>query len=152
VFRIHLDIGLKSLLHIMKSCHIFLFSLAQIYVRGGFFDTYYIYIHSIVFQVIEHKPYDRKADIFSFGIVLWELLTGKIPYDSLTPLQAAVGVVQKGLRPTIPSTTPPKLAELLEHCWATDPVERPDFSVITTTLQEIVKEVLLNLALGFTSM
>jgi serine/threonine protein kinase len=95
VFRIHLDIGLKSLLHIMKSCHIFLFSLAQIYVRVGFFDTYYIYIHSIVFQVIEHKPYDRKADIFSFGIVLWELLTGKIPYDSLTPLQAAVGVVQK---------------------------------------------------------
>jgi serine/threonine protein kinase len=66
----------------MKSCHIFLFSLAQIYVRGGFFDTYYIYVHSIVFQVIEHKPYDRKADIFSFGIVLWELLTGKVTHLS----------------------------------------------------------------------
>lgn len=79
-------------------------------------------------KVIEHKPYDHKADVFSFGVVLWELLSGKVmlgcsnsffsrigdhdcflnlplqynylmsyqlPYEYLTPLQAAVGVVQK---------------------------------------------------------
>ncbi|KAH7850592.1 hypothetical protein Vadar_000268 [Vaccinium darrowii] len=92
-------------------------------------------------EVIEHKSYDHKADIFSFGIVMWELLTGKIPYDYLTPLQAAVGVVQQGLRPTIPKNAHPKLAELLQKCWQQDPTSRPDFPVITETLQQIAKEV-----------
>ncbi|XP_068639775.1 serine/threonine-protein kinase STY46-like isoform X2 [Aristolochia californica] len=92
-------------------------------------------------EVIEHKPYDHKADVFSFGVVLWELLTGKLPYEYLTPLQAAVGVVQKGLRPIIPKLTHPKLAELLERCWQQDPTPRPDFSEIIEILQHIAKEI-----------
>lgn len=92
-------------------------------------------------EVIEHRPYDHKADIFSYGIVLWELLTGKLPYADLTPLQAAVGVVQKGLRPTIPRGTNSRLAELMERCWHTNPTERPEFSEITKLMQEILREV-----------
>ncbi|KOM45268.1 hypothetical protein LR48_Vigan06g057400 [Vigna angularis] len=91
-------------------------------------------------EVIEHKPYDQKADVFSFGIALWELLTGELPYSCLTPLQAAVGVVQKGLRPTIPKTTHPRLSELLQRCWQQDPTLRPDFSEIIEILQHIAKE------------
>ncbi|XP_017243502.1 serine/threonine-protein kinase STY46-like [Daucus carota subsp. sativus] len=92
-------------------------------------------------EVIEHRPYDHKADIFSFGIVLWELLTGKVPYENLTPLQAAVGVVQKGMRPIIPQQTHPLIVELLEKCWQQDPFLRPEFSEIIDILQHIAKTV-----------
>ncbi|KAB5557732.1 hypothetical protein DKX38_008641 [Salix brachista] len=87
-------------------------------------------------EVIGHKPYNHKADVFSFGIVLWELLTGKLPYEHLSPLQAAVGVIQ-GLRPPIPSHSHPKLAELLERCWQQDPSLRPEFSEILELLQQL---------------
>ncbi|KAK3413730.1 serine/threonine-protein kinase STY8 isoform X1 [Eucalyptus grandis] len=92
-------------------------------------------------EVIEHRQYDHKADIFSFGIVLWELLTGELPYAYMTPLQAAIGVVQKDLRPSIPKDTDPLLVELLQSCWERDPKRRPNFSEISEILQQIAKKV-----------
>jgi serine/threonine protein kinase len=88
-------------------------------------------------EVIEHNPYNNKADVFSFGIVLWELLTGKVPYADMTPLQAAVGVVQKGLRPPIPSTCPAPLAAVIQECWERDPEARPAFDVLKVRLEEL---------------
>ncbi|XP_018450394.1 serine/threonine-protein kinase STY17 isoform X1 [Raphanus sativus] len=92
-------------------------------------------------EVIEHKPYDHRADVFSYAIVLWELLTGELPYSYLTPLQAAVGVVQKGLRPKIPKETHPKLTQLLEKCWQQDPAQRPDFAEIIEMVNQVLHEV-----------
>ncbi|GJP75095.1 hypothetical protein CLOP_g5586 [Closterium sp. NIES-67] len=92
-------------------------------------------------EVIEHRAYDHKADVFSFGITLWELLTGKLPYADLTPLQAAVSVVQKGLRPAIPKGTHPRLAELMARCWHSNPVERPEFSHVLRMLSDMAHEV-----------
>ncbi|KAJ6996967.1 hypothetical protein NC653_013526 [Populus alba x Populus x berolinensis] len=108
--------------------------------RNGAAPFTFTYVVFNYMKVIEHKPYDYKADVFSFGIVMWELLTGELPYSYLTPLQAAVGVVQKGLRPTIPKHTYPKLAELLERCWQRDPTQRPNFSQIIDILQQIATE------------
>ena len=88
-------------------------------------------------EIIEHKPYGERADIFSFGVVLWELLTGLVPYSDMTPLQAAVGVVQKGLRPPIPPSCPPPLADIMRLCWQRDPVVRPPFEALKVKMEEL---------------
>ncbi|CAM6106661.1 unnamed protein product [Calypogeia fissa] len=90
-------------------------------------------------EVLEHKPYDHKADVYSFGIMIWEVVTGEVPYAGLTPLQAAIGVVQRNLRPTMPETAPPKLTALAEACWHQDPEQRPEFSEAVAILEELVK-------------
>ncbi|XP_021654048.2 serine/threonine-protein kinase STY8 isoform X2 [Hevea brasiliensis] len=91
-------------------------------------------------EVINHQPYDQKADIFSFAIVLWELVTAKVPYDTMTPLQAALGVRQ-GLRPELPQDAHPKLLDLMQRCWKTTPANRPPFSEITVELEILLQEV-----------
>nr|XP_043640007.1 serine/threonine-protein kinase STY46-like [Erigeron canadensis] len=91
-------------------------------------------------EVINHQPYDQKADVFSFAIVLWELVTAKIPYDNMTPLQAALGVRQ-GRRPDLPTNTHPKLLELMQRCWETDPGIRPSFSEIKVELEKLLQEI-----------
>ncbi|KAK4390955.1 Serine/threonine-protein kinase STY46 [Sesamum angolense] len=92
-------------------------------------------------EVINHQPYDQKADVFSFAIVLWELVTAKVPYDTMTPLQAALGVRQ-GLRPELPKNAHPKLLDLMQRCWEAVPSNRPSFSEIRIELEELLKKTL----------
>lgn len=46
-------------------------------------------------EMIKRKSYGRKVDVYSFGLILWEMVTGTIPYDDMTPIQAAYAVVNK---------------------------------------------------------
>ena len=89
-------------------------------------------------EVIAHQFYNEKADVYSFGVMVWELMSGgEVPYPGYTPLQAAVGVVQRGLRPTISSTCNPVVAQVMQHCWAANPTERPSFEQIIGLLKNV---------------
>jgi hypothetical protein len=61
--------------------------------------------------------YDLSADVYSFGIVLWEIVTLDEPYEGMDPLQAALAAAQNGLRPKIPFICPDEYAKLMQDCW-----------------------------------
>jgi len=46
-------------------------------------------------EMVKEKPYTRKVDVYSFGIVLWELTTSLLPFQGMTPVQAAFAVAEK---------------------------------------------------------
>jgi len=89
-------------------------------------------------EAISKKIYSEKSDSYSFGVVTWELITEKIPYEELdlNPLQIALEVIQNGLTPTIPDTHP-VLQKLMRECWDRDPKLRPSFTVLTSQLQTL---------------
>lgn len=85
-------------------------------------------------EVIRHEPYSNKADVYSYGVVLWEMIAKDQPFRGMTPIQAAFAVARQQMRPALPRYTPLKIGELVEHCWHQDPNRRPTFSDILEAL------------------
>ncbi|KAG5106162.1 hypothetical protein JHK82_043132 [Glycine max] len=77
----------------------------------------------------------EKVDVFSFGIVLWEILTGEEPYANMHYGAIIGGIVNNTLRPTIPSNCDHEWRTLMEQCWAPNPGARPSFTEITSRLR-----------------
>lgn len=76
-----------------------------------------------------------QVDVFSFGIVLWELLTGEEPYHDMHHGAIIGGIVNNSLRPTIPTWCDPAWRALMERCWAQDQKARPSFKEISDELR-----------------
>ncbi|KAM7265318.1 hypothetical protein ACFE04_003001 [Oxalis oulophora] len=87
-------------------------------------------------EMIKHKPYGKKVDVYSFGLILWEMIAGTIPYEEMNPIQAAFAVVNKNLRPVIPGDCPPCMRALIEQCWSLQPDKRPDFWQVVKVLEQ----------------
>lgn len=82
--------------------------------------------HWMAPEVLMSAPdYDQKVDVYSYGIFLWELLTGEMPYKDMKQTDITMGVTMENLRPPLPEDCPAKLKELIQSCWSKDPTARP---------------------------
>ncbi|CAG5131415.1 unnamed protein product [Candidula unifasciata] len=88
-------------------------------------------------EVIKLSRFSKKSDVWSYGVVLWELLTGETPYKGIDALGVAYGVAVNKLTLPIPSTCPSMFSQLMADCWHQEPHERPAFFEILQRLHDI---------------
>eukprot|EP01104_Vermistella_antarctica_P012308 TRINITY_DN3540_c0_g1_i2.p1 TRINITY_DN3540_c0_g1~~TRINITY_DN3540_c0_g1_i2.p1 ORF type:complete len:764 (+),score=118.30 TRINITY_DN3540_c0_g1_i2:1890-4181(+) len=91
-------------------------------------------------EVLTKNTYDEKADVFSFGIVMWEVLTREVPYEEANGFEILLEVTN-GSRPTVPQhyeTEHPLFVALMRRAWSHEPSDRPSFDVVLEELSDML--------------
>jgi len=86
-------------------------------------------------EALRDHIFSTKTDVWSFGVVVWEVLTRKEPFENKSPSDVIVGVTQSGMTVEIPNDCPPMFANLMRMCFQQDPASRPTFKEICTILE-----------------
>jgi serine/threonine protein kinase len=85
-------------------------------------------------EVALRQPYNEKVDVYSFGILLWQMAKDKVPFKGMNRADFMNQVVRKGVRPKIDKKWPNDFVELLESCWHVDFTQRPSFEMVSHAL------------------
>ena len=84
-------------------------------------------------ETLEDDAFTTASDVYAFGVIVWETITKRVPWEGKTPPQITLKVA-KGQRPSpVPdraSVVPPALLDLMQSCWHQDPKARPTFAAI----------------------
>nr|AFK43156.1 unknown [Lotus japonicus] len=88
-------------------------------------------------EVLNGNPYNRKCDVYSFGICLWEIYCCDMPYPDLSFSEITSAVVRQNLRPEIPRCCPSSLANVMKKCWDATPDKRPEMDEVVSMMEAI---------------
>jgi len=91
-------------------------------------------------EVLSSKPFNCKADVYSFAITLWQMAAREKPWLNVPVWDIPTRVIH-GKRPQIPPTVPKDYSDLIRRCWCHKPDERPDFSEALELLKPMAKKV-----------
>lgn len=89
-------------------------------------------------EILRNEPSTEKSDVFSFGVILWELMTVSIPWNNLNSLQVVgiVGFMDRRLE--IPENIDPQISSIISDCWLSDSEKRPSFEDIIRRMTNLV--------------
>ncbi|XP_074281560.1 uncharacterized protein LOC141606363 [Silene latifolia] len=91
-------------------------------------------------EVLQNEHSNEKSDLYSFGVILWELATQKIPWENLNPMQVIGAVGFMNQRLDIPEDVDPMWASMIESCWHSEPQSRPTFQELVEKLKDMQKK------------
>lgn len=96
-------------------------------------------------EVALKKPYNEKVDVYSFGIILWQMISGETPFEDFSREDFMHEVVAGGIRPSLAALrmkkVPNGLLQLLNSCWQEKSSRRPSFGEIVRSLSLLIDEV-----------
>ncbi|CAI9753605.1 unnamed protein product [Fraxinus pennsylvanica] len=92
-------------------------------------------------EVLRNEPSNEKCDVYSFGVILWELCTLQQPWGGMNPMQVVGAVGFQHRRLDIPDDMDPVIADIIRKCWQTDPRLRPSFAEIMAALKPLQKPI-----------
>lgn len=85
-------------------------------------------------EIMKDCEYSKACDVYSFALIVFELITYERPYEKMNYTQLLLKISQE-YRPKIPPQTPSSYKNLIESCWAEDPSKRPTFEEILKLLK-----------------
>lgn len=88
-------------------------------------------------EILDGKPYNKKCDVYSFGICLWEIYCCDMPYLTLSFADMTSAVVHQNLRPEMPKCCPHGLADIMCKCWDANPEKRPSMAEVVRMLEAL---------------
>lgn len=91
-------------------------------------------------ELFAKKIYTEKADVYSYGIILWELWTRLMPFHDVETFSVPV-LVSRGERPDVPKDMPLEWRKLMKAAWNQKPTSRPSFKKILSRLREMLTRV-----------
>ncbi|GBC47933.2 kinase-like domain-containing protein [Rhizophagus irregularis DAOM 181602=DAOM 197198] len=96
-------------------------------------------------EIFKGAAFSQKSDIYSFGMIMWELTTGCKPFASVEHDHNLIFKILDGERPKITEDTPECYADLMKKCWDSNPSKRPTIDKICNTILDWTWTAMINL-------
>ncbi|CAB4409549.1 unnamed protein product [Rhizophagus irregularis] len=101
-------------------------------------DSIYGNLSYIAPEVIVKKKYSFASDIYSIGMLMWEISSGQPPFIKKHDYDLAIKIIN-GMRPKIIPGTPLEYKELMEQCWDANPMKRPDIGTLLYKFRDLLR-------------
>ena len=88
-------------------------------------------------EAVHHRLYTPQSDVWSFGILLWEIMTmGESPFKDV-PIDLFMERLKEGAHPSQPEKCPDNVFNFMCDCWRLNPIERPSWQLIVDRIHRL---------------